>query len=122
MKNKSLITLLILVLIIAYSCVQNKELKDSNSNISWIRFKWEGDSIGNKYYKKLAMFIPFKLENVPYKFTSQLDLGAPVTMIYGNAFSPLLVDFPDIAKKLDTIKTKYVIQGKKVGGLHLLLS
>lgn len=114
MKNKHLIILLSLVLIFAYSCGQNKKLKSSGS-ISWIRFSWEGDSIGDKYFDKLAMFVPFKLEGIPYQFTSQLDLGAPVTMIYGNTFTPLLDEFPEIAKKLDTVNKGYVIQGQKAG-------
>lgn len=116
MKNsRILIALFGLVLIFTWSCKPRKALENTR-NISWIRFDWEGDSVGNRYFERLAMFVPFRIAGIPYKFSSQFDLGAPVTMIYGNTFTPLLQEFPAIAEKLDTIHKRYVIQGKKVGG------
>ncbi len=112
MKINKLIIIL-LTLIIAYSCQQEKK---NSKHVSWINFEWQGDSIGNRYFDKLAMFVPFKIENIPYKFTAQLDLGAPSTMVYGNSFSPLLKEYPNIASKLDTLNKNYVIQGRKMGG------
>lgn len=112
--KKYLIFLLGISMIFSYGCKQKQE-KNDFKNVSWIRFDWEGDSIGNRYYEKLAMFVPFKIEGIPYEFSSQFDLGAPVTMIYGNSFESLLNEFPQIAEKLDTINKKHVIQGMKVG-------
>ncbi|NOX87353.1 MAG: hypothetical protein GXO86_15580 [Chlorobi bacterium] len=117
MRIKKIIPLFSFILVLVSSCVQTRN-EDNSNGISWIRFEWEGDTIGGKYYEKLAMFVPFRIEGIPYKFTSQLDLGAPMTMVYGNTFMPLLKNFPNIAGKLDTINTKYVIQGKEVGGLN----
>ena len=115
MKNiRILIVLFGLILSFTWSCKPRKASEDHN--ISWIRFDWEGDSVGNRYYEKLAMFVPFRIAGIPYNFSAQFDLGAPVTMIYGNTFTPLLQKFPAIAGKLDTIHKRYVIQGKKVGG------
>jgi hypothetical protein len=83
--------------------------------ISWIGFQWEGDSIGNRYFDKLAMFVPFGIDGIPYQFSSQFDLGAPVSMVYGNSFSPLLKEFPEISRKLDTVNKNHVIQGMRTG-------
>jgi hypothetical protein len=110
MKTNKLI-IIFFVLLFAYSCNQQKK---SAKQISWIRFEWEGDSIGNRYFDKLALFVPFQMEGIPYKFSSQLDLGAPITMVYGNSLNPLLNEFPEIFQKLDTTYKKHVIQGKKV--------
>jgi hypothetical protein len=109
-----LIPLISLVLIFAYACNPGRE-RTKAGDLSWIRFEWEGDSIGGRYFDKLAMFVPFQIEGIPYRFTAQLDLGAPMTMIYGNTFVPLLEAFPGVAEKLDTVHKNYVIQGKKVG-------
>ncbi len=111
MKTNIFIVLFSLISLYGY----NQNYRDER-HISWIKFQWEGDSIGNRYFDKLAMLVPFQIESIPYKFTSQFDLGAPVTMIYGNSFKPLLNKFPEITEKLDTVNKKYVIQGIKVGG------
>jgi hypothetical protein len=108
--NKLLIILYILLFV--YSCKQEKK---SAKQIPWIRFEWEGDSIGTQYFDKLAMFVPFQIEGIPYKFSSQFDLGAPATMVYGNSMNPLLNEFPEILGRLDTLNQEYVIQGKKAG-------
>ena len=49
---------------------------------NWIPFQWHGDSIGNKYFDKLAIVVPVKIDNLPYNFGMQLDLGAVETMFY----------------------------------------
>ena len=112
--RKKRFAFILFVLIFIFGCQHNKP---NTKTISWIGFKWQGDSIGNRYFDKLAMFVPFKIENISYKFTAQLDLGAPSTMVYGNSFMPLLQKFPKIAEKLDTLNKDFVIQGKKVGEL-----
>jgi hypothetical protein len=117
MKTKSISIILMLLSLSILSCSQVKKSNEFNS-AKWIKFTWEGDSIGGKYYEKLAMFVPFRIEGIPYTFTSQLDLGAPMTMVYGNTFKPFFEHFPKTAEKFDTVNTKYVIQGKNVGGFN----
>jgi hypothetical protein len=56
----------------------------------WIPFNWEGDSVSGKYFDKLAITIPVTLNNLPNKFKMQFDLGATVTVIYGNSIKPYL--------------------------------
>ena len=52
--------------------------------MQWIPFNWEGDSLGGKYFDKVAMTIPVSLDDMPYKMMMQFDLGAMVTVVYGN--------------------------------------
>ncbi len=58
----------------------------TNSNntpqLSWIKFYWISDTLGKRHYEKTAIFIPAKIEELPYIFSFQLDLGSDLTMIY----------------------------------------
>ena len=49
-----------------------------------IDFKWERDSINGKLVDKIAMSVPFTIENKTYRF--QFDLGANMTLIYDKCF------------------------------------
>lgn len=111
----------ILIGLIAFliSCSSDKKTEKINpekvDSIDWINFEWEGDSIGNQYFDKLAINIPFTIEGIPHEFKSQFDLGATSTMVYGNSFTPYMELYPEIVKKLDTTNRDYFLQGKKMG-------
>jgi hypothetical protein len=70
--------------------------------INWIPFNWEGAEIEGKYFDKLIITIPIKLDNLPHRFNMQFDLGAINTMIYGNSFKEYLVKYPTFKSKIDT--------------------
>lgn len=74
----------------------------------WISYKWMGDSISGKYYDKLAIMLPVTFDNLPYKFQMQLDLGAVVTIVYGNSMDPYLGMYPFLMSKLDTSLVFYI--------------
>ena len=78
MKNRNLL----LILIICSSSLFGQTKSD------WINFDWHGETIFGKYYPKVAISIPMKIENLPYNFCGQFDLGATTTMIYENSFKP----------------------------------
>jgi len=71
-------------------------------NQNWIRFKWVGDSIAGRYFDKLAMVVPITIENLPYKFQMQFDLGAVNTVVYGKTIKPYLEKHPFLQSKIDT--------------------
>lgn len=97
-----------------FNCSNPQKNQNAQQN-SWINFEWVGDSIGSKYFDKLAIVIPFSIEGIPHKFESQFDLGATSTMVYGNSIRPYLYKYPILSKKLDTINKGYRLQGTKVG-------
>jgi len=113
---KSEINFIIIAVVLAsfFSCStpQKNQIEQQNS---WINFEWVADSIGNRYFDKLAITIPFSIEGIPHKFKSQFDLGATSTMVYGNAIRPYLYKYPNVSEKLDTINKGYRLQSKKVG-------
>ena len=84
----------------------------------WIPFEWVGDSIGDRYYDKLGIYVPFSIEGIPHQLLSQFDLGAVNTMVYGNTIAPYLAAYPAIAAKVDTVDRAYMVQGQRVGGIE----
>jgi len=76
----------------------------------WIHFDWHGETIFGKRFDKIAMSIPLSVENLPYKFCAQFDMGATQTLFYGNA----LKNYPiaHLSSKLDSLKP-YYLNGNK---------
>lgn len=85
----------------------------AQSKAEWIHFDWHGETVFGKYYPKFAMSIPLKIENLPYHFCAQLDLGATSTMIYENSFKPFSQNYPRVIQKLDTTLNPYYLNGRK---------
>lgn len=83
--------------------------KATTENIPWISFKWVGDSIGNRYFDKAYINIPLKIENLPYQFDAQFDLGAFATIIYGKSITHYTSFSPNLKESGDTLR----IKGKK---------
>jgi hypothetical protein len=103
MKNRNLL----LILIICSSSLFGQTKSD------WINFDWHGETIFGKYYPKVAISIPMKIENLPYNFCGQFDLGATTTMIYENSFKPFSEKYPMVLQKLDTTINPYYLNGRK---------
>lgn len=55
-----------------------------NAQTQKIDFKWEKDSLNGKLIEKIAMSVPFEIEEKTYPF--QFDLGANMTLIYDKCF------------------------------------
>ena len=66
-----------------------------NANLSWAKFTWENGILGGKSFDRTAMFIPLKIEGLPYDFTFQFDLGSNVTLLYGNPLKTILAKHPE---------------------------
>jgi hypothetical protein len=94
------------VLITFSSC--NSNLLD-REKIQWISFEWSGDSLGDKYFDKTAMFVPVSFTGIPHKFIAQFDLGSNASIIYGNPIRSYLSRYPDFAKQLDTTNAGFRI-------------
>jgi hypothetical protein len=90
---KKLLVFLLLLLMV---------LQAHSQKLSWIDFIWVGDSAGGRYLEKSAIDIPVKIEDMPYKFTAQLDLGSPSSMLYGNSITPYLEKGSILKSKIDT--------------------
>ncbi len=74
--------------------------KSPKPSVQWIPFYWQGDSISGKYIEKAYLYVPVKIEDLPYNFSMQLDLGTPNTQFYGNPLKPYLEASPALASKL----------------------
>ncbi len=102
MKNKNLNFVFFLSILLAQPLLAQ----------NWIPFQWHGDSIENKYFDKLAIVVPVKIDNLPYNFGMQLDLGAVETMFYEKNISEILSTHPDLKQKIDTTSTFWINNSK----------
>ena len=55
----------------------------TDDTLPWIHFSWSSGNLGGRLIEKTAMIVPLKIEELPYAFEAQFDLGACSTMIYG---------------------------------------
>lgn len=76
-----------------------------DSEISWSKFTWEGDSIGDKYFEKASMNIPARIEGLPYNFTFQFDLGSNLTMIYEKNASAVFINHPEFRNRITRLES-----------------
>ncbi|MDR7857893.1 hypothetical protein [Tissierella sp.] len=53
--------------------------------IEWNEFVWAGSTIGEEYYNKAAILVPFKFNGIEEDYYLQLDTGA-LSVLYGNSF------------------------------------
>lgn len=109
---------LLLFFLISSSTVFAQQMKKEINNfyLPWIKFNWEADSLGNKYFEKTAIFIPIKIENLPYKFKAQFDLGSLTTMFYGNTISAYFNLSPKLKETEDSLTFQ---EGNFTGFKHI---
>lgn len=84
----------ILLFLLCTACSQNQSL-------NWIPFNWEGDTISGRYIEKAFIYIPVKIEDLPFDFTMQLDLGTDQTLFYGNTIQPYLEECASLSDKYE---------------------
>jgi len=70
-------------------------------SLEWIPFNWEGDTISGKYIEKAYIYIPVKIEDMPYDFTMQFDLGTDQSLFYGKTIEPYLAECASLADKYE---------------------
>ncbi|TKC10550.1 hypothetical protein FA048_10230 [Pedobacter polaris] len=59
-----------------------------------LKFKWQGDSVLNKWEQHSAILIPVKLKNCPKTFYMQFDLGSPYSLFYSNKLKAISDKYP----------------------------
>ncbi|QIL41638.1 hypothetical protein G7074_21645 [Pedobacter sp. HDW13] len=81
--TRQLISLILLTLM-AFHATAQKRLKPDREAYHWFSFKWYSDSVSGKYFDKLAVLLPVKIDTIKANFVAQFDLGANETVLYGN--------------------------------------
>lgn len=72
------------------------------TSLPWIHFDWQSEDLDGRTFDKAGIMLPIKIAGIPYPFKAQFDLGATVTMLYGNALAPYLDKYPALKSKTDT--------------------
>ncbi len=96
-------------IILIYGCSTSNWLaRNSGADTDWIVFKWYGDSIDGRYFPNLSIDLPLKIDGIDKQFNAQFDLGANVSMVYGNSFAPFFQLYPELNNQVDTTKTGWI--------------
>ena len=61
----------------------------------------------NRYFDKMGMYIPARIEGIPFDVRFQLDLGYPHTEIYENPLDSLYATDPTIKHKVGRLQAFY---------------
>lgn len=77
-------------------------------------FVWKGDTISGRYIPNVAINIPVAIDDLPYKFDMQFDLGAVTTVFYGNSIEPYLRKHSKLRQKIDSTLTFHIQSQKNV--------
>jgi hypothetical protein len=84
--------------------IENKS--QNPTEISWAKFQWTNEQLGNKHFEKTAMMIPCKINGIENIVTFQFDLGCDVTGIYENTFNSLSLKNPLLNNRIKFIRNK----------------
>jgi hypothetical protein len=106
----------IILLFIFISFFINCSKQNNLNQIEWIDFQWVDYTIGDRYFEKAAMNIPFRIDNIPLQFNCQFDLGANKSCLYGNVMDPYLSAYPELASKYRDLNKNFS-HGRQYGFL-----
>jgi hypothetical protein len=115
MKNHILILLFFTLLISSCGIIRNKmtnetyiPLLNSPKELSFSPITWHNDSIGNELVEKTSFYVPVIIKGIDQQVFMQFDLGANISMLYGNTFLAFIEKNADL--KNDTInKENHII-------------
>lgn len=86
------------------SCSTQKKLSRHINKYKWFPFECYADSVSGKYFDKLAITLPIKVNSLSENFTAQFDLGSNATSLYGKALESYFKDKQEIISLIDTTK------------------
>lgn len=97
----------ILFFILFTSCIfsfgQKRPLNKTISS-KWLSFSWYSDSVSGRWFDKLAVMLPVRVNNIKARFTAQFDLGSSETILYGNVLKHYFPGQPALYSLLDTTR------------------
>lgn len=100
MKNILILSLLIFLLVMGCKSSIHSVVDEK---LPWIDFEWVTHNVQDKTYEKASINIPVNIGDIKDSFTMQFDLGANLTMLYGQTFNPYFKAYSDLNQKIDTI-------------------
>ncbi|HEX8314529.1 MAG TPA: hypothetical protein VF609_06040 [Flavisolibacter sp.] len=76
----------------------------NDKEIPWARFYWGGADLNGKRYDRMYMFVPVKIEGLPYNFSLQFDLGDPYTELYEKNMQSVFIRHPRMQDQYRRLK------------------
>lgn len=77
----------------------------SETQLSWAKFYWVESELGSRNYERTAMFIPARIEGLPYSFSFQFDLGSDLTMLYDRNMQSIAEAHGVLSKRIGRLKS-----------------
>lgn len=80
-----------------------KALTQEADAIIWIPFEWVAQEIDGQLYPRAGMNVRVGIGDLSDTFTMQFDLGANLTMVYGQTFQPYRAAYPELERAVGKI-------------------
>jgi hypothetical protein len=91
-----------------YKQYSNWELSSaSTNNISWTKFNWVNGNMGSKFYERIGIFIPCKIDGLQNTVAFQFDTGADLTQVYEKTFSSFYTANPELSNRIKPLNSSY---------------
>ena len=90
----------LLYLVVCFLNLTNSSAQVKVDKLPWIHFQWESLTVNRHHFDKTAMLLTVTINDVPGQFVAQFDLGADLTMFYGNTIAPYLEKYNLLRSKL----------------------
>jgi hypothetical protein len=94
--------LYLLVLLASTASFSQKKSLPGAEKYDWFPFQWQGDTVSNRYFDKLAITIPIHIDGIKGNTVAQFDMGADVTSLYGNAIKHYFGTRQQLFSRVDT--------------------
>lgn len=82
------------------------KIENKSDSLYYNPIIWTKDSVGGRLIEKSAFFIPVNINGLDKEVYMQFDLGANITLLYGNTLNSFIVKNPELSSKLLTNKEK----------------
>lgn len=70
--------------------------------VAWFPFKWYGEKVDGKYFDKLAICLPVRVQELRGNFIAQFDLGSDATLLYEETLKNYFPSHRQLYALLDT--------------------
>jgi hypothetical protein len=94
--------LYLLVLLASTTGLGQKKSLPGSDKYDWVPFQWQGDTVSNRYFDKLAITVPIHIDGIKGNTVAQFDMGADVTFLYGNPFQNYSGTRQQMLSRVDT--------------------
>ena len=91
--------------------IKNEKLEANR--YTWTSFTWVNDTLSGRYFKRIAMFIPCKIEGVSENLQFQFDLGSDKTIIEKDSWNLISMSNLSVKNQKKRLKNPFLFWNTK---------